>query len=254
MIGSRGLGLVLAALAAHAALAVQYRGVQAGWPGAPSPPPAALAPLLTLGDDQLFYRAAAFGLQNMGDGGGRTSALAAYDYGRLDDWFRLLDRLDPVASYVPTLAGWYFGQTSRPADLRRIVAYLSAIGARDPARNWRWLVQAVYLARHRLHDVPLALEIARHLAGLAGSAAPLWVRQMPAFVLAEVGEREAARDLLQTILATDPDLSGDERAFMHRLIDRQLAAPDAPPPHAPPLTAPAPWPGKDRISHTWLRP
>ncbi len=204
--------------------------VQAGWPGVPSPPPAALAPLLTLGDDQLFYRTAAFGLQNMGDGGGRTTPLAAYDYGRLDGWFRLLDRLDPAARYVPTLAGWYFGQTSQPADLRRIVAYLTAIGARDPAHNWRWLAQAVYLARHRLHDVPLALGIARHLAGLAGTQAPLWVRQMPAFVLAEVGDHEAARDLLETILATDPNLPDDERAFMRRLIDQQLSTRESPAP------------------------
>jgi hypothetical protein len=230
VIQRRGLGLVLAALAAHAALAVHDRSVQARWPGVPSPPPAALAPLLTLGDDQLFYRAAAFGLQNMGDGGGRTTPLAAYDYGRLDGWLRVLDQVDPAASYVPTLAGWYFGQTSKPADLRRIVAYLSAIGARDPAHNWRWLAQAVYLARHRLHDVPLALGIARHLAGLAGTAAPLWVRQMPAFVLAEVGEREAARDLLETILATDPNLPDDERALMRHLIDQPLTAPATPTP------------------------
>jgi hypothetical protein len=228
VIQRRGLGLVLAALAAHAALAVQYRSVQALWPGVPSPPPAALAPFLTLGDDQLFYRTAAFGLQNMGDGGGRTTPLAAYDYGRLDGWFRLLDRLDPAARYVPTLAGWYFGQTDQPADLRRIVAYLTAIGARDPAHNWRWLAQAVYLARHRLHDVPLALGIARHLAGLAGTQAPLWVRQMPAFVLAEVGDHEAARDLLETILATDPNLPDDERAFMRRLIDQQLSTRESP--------------------------
>jgi hypothetical protein len=224
----RSLGVVLAALAAHGALAFQHRDVQAGWPGVPSPPPAAAAPLLTLGDEQLFYRAAAFGLQNMGDGGGRIVPLANYDYHRLDAWFRLLDRFDPKAHYVPTLAGWYFGQTSEPADLRRIVAYLSAVGARDPARNWPWLAQAVYLARHRLHDLPLALQIARHLAGLAGTAAPLWVQQMPAFVLAKVGEREAACDLLVTILANDRDLPDDERAFMHRLLDHQLADPGSP--------------------------
>jgi hypothetical protein len=225
VIQRRGLGLVLAALAAHAALAVHHQSVQAGWPGVPSPPPAALAPLLTLGDDQLFYRTAAFGLQNMGDGGDRSTPLAAYDYERLDGWFRLLDRLDPAARYVPTLAGWYFGQTSRPADLRRIVAYLTTVGARDPAHNWGWLAQAVYLARHRLHDVGLALAVARHLAALAGTEAPLWVRQMPAFVLADVGEREAARDLLETILATDRNLSDGEIVFMRHFIDRRLAGP-----------------------------
>ncbi len=228
MIRRRGLCVVLAALAAHGAVALQQRGVQAGWPGVPSPPPAAAAPLLTLGDEQLFYRAAAFGLQNMGDGGGRIVPLADYDYHRLDAWLRLLDRFDPEAHYVPTLAGWYFGQTSEPADLRQIVAYLTAVGARDPARDWPWLAQAVYLARHRLHDLPLALRIARHLAGLAGTAAPLWVQQMPAFVLARVGEREAARDLLLTILATDRDLPADERAFMQRLLDRPPGDPGSP--------------------------
>jgi hypothetical protein len=221
----RGLPLLLAALLAHGALAWHHRTLQAGWPGVPSPPPAALAPLLTLGDDQLFYRGAAFGLQNMGDRGGRAMPLAHYDYGRLEGWLHLLDRLDRQADYAPTLAGYYFGQSPVADDLRRIVAYLTAVGARDPVRHWRWLAHAVYLARHRLHDVGLALAVARHLAGLAGNEAPLWVRQMPAFVLADVGEREAARDLLETILATDRSLSAGEIVFMRHFIDQRLAGP-----------------------------
>jgi hypothetical protein len=227
MISGRGRGLLilLAALLAHGTLAWHHRSLQAGWQGVPSPPPQALAPLLTLGDDQLFYRSAAFGLQNMGDGGGRATPLAHYDYGRLEAWLRLLDELDPQADYAPTLAGYYFGQSPVPDDLRRIVAYLRTIGARDPARHWRWLAHAVYLARHRLLDVALALEVARDLAGLAGSEAPLWVRQMPAFVLADVGEREAARDLLETILATDRNLSDGEIVFMRHFIDQRLAGP-----------------------------
>jgi hypothetical protein len=227
MISGRGRGLLilLAALLAHGTLAWHHRTLHAGWPGVPSPPSGALAPLLTLGDDQLFYRSAAFGLQNMGDGGGRTTPLAHYDYGRLEAWLRLLDELDPQADYAPTLAGYYFGQSPVPDDLRRIVAYLRTIGARDPTRHWRWLAHAVYLARHRLHDVALALEVARDLAGLAGSEAPLWVRQMPAFVLADVGEREAARDLLETILATDRNLSDGEIVFMRHFIDQRLAGP-----------------------------
>jgi hypothetical protein len=44
---------------------------------------------------------------------------------------------------------------------------------------------------------------------------------MPAFVLAEVGEREAARDLMATILATDANLSPDEAALIERFIGRQ---------------------------------
>ena len=213
--------LFAAALLLHAALALHHRERRAEWPGVPPPPSLPIAPAMALGDPQLFYRAATFALQNMGEEGGRVTPLADYDYARLGAWLDLLDRLDPKARYAPTLAAYYFGQTPDSEGLRRIVAYLNRVGARDPARNWRWLAHATYLARHRLHDLPLALAVARHLAGLPEGKVPLWVRQMPAFVLAEVGEREAARDLMATILATDANLSPDEAALIERFIERQ---------------------------------
>jgi hypothetical protein len=213
--------LLAAALLLHAALALHHRERRADWSGVPPPPPLPIAPAMALGDSQLFYRAAAFALQNMGDEGGRVTPLVDYDYARLGAWLDLLDRLDPEARYAPTLAAYYFGQTPDRDDLRRIVAYLGRVGARDPARNWRWLTHAAYLARHRLHDLPLALAVAHPLVGLPEGEVPLWVRQMPAFMLAEVGEREAARDLMATILATDANLSPDEAALIERFIDRQ---------------------------------
>jgi hypothetical protein len=217
--------LLAAALFLHAALALQQRERRAEWPGVPPAPPALTAAALALGDAQLFYRAAALALQNMGDGGAQVTPLAEYDHARLADWLDLLDRLDPKARHAPTLAAYYFGQTPDPDGLRRIVAYLSRVGARDPARNWRWLTHAAYLARHRLNDLPLALAVARNLAGLPEGQVPLWARQMPAFLLAEAGEREAARDLMATILATDANLSPDEIALIERFIDRQEVAP-----------------------------
>jgi hypothetical protein len=83
-------------------------------------------------------------------------------------------------------------------------------------------ISAASARAHRLHDLPLALAVARHLAGLPEGEVPLWVRQMPAFVLAEVGEREAARDLMATILATDTNLSPDEAGLIERSIDSQV--------------------------------
>jgi hypothetical protein len=213
--------LLAAALLLHAALALHHREQRADWPGVPPAPPVPVASALALGDSQLFYRAGALALQNMGDGGARVTPLADYDHARLAHWLDLLDRLDPKARYAPTLAAYYFGQTPDPDGLRRIVAYLSRVGARDLARNWRWLTHAAWLARHRLNDLPLALAVARNLTGLPADQVPLWARQMPAFLLAEVGEREAARDLMATILATDANLSPDEIALIERFIDRQ---------------------------------
>ena len=219
-----GLILLAAALLLHGALALQQRGREA-WSGVPPAPPVLAASALALGDPQLFYRAAALALQNMGDGGAQVTPLADYDHARLADWLDLLDRLDPKARHAPTLAAYYFGQTPDPDGLRRIVAYLSRVGARDPARNWRWLSHAAYLARHRLNDLPLALAVARNLAGLPEGQVPLWARQMPAFLLAEAGERTAARDLMAAIRATDANLSPDEIALIERFIARQQVAP-----------------------------
>jgi hypothetical protein len=124
-----GLILLAAALVLHAALALQQRERRAEWPGVPPAPPALIASALALGDAQLFYRAAALVLQNMGDGSAQATPLADYDHARLADWLDLLDRLDPKAQHAPTLAAYYFGQTPDPDGLRRIVAYLSRVGA-----------------------------------------------------------------------------------------------------------------------------
>lgn len=222
-----GLALLLA-FALHAASALSNQGVRASWPGVPSPPPPDLARAMALGDPQLFYRAGAFGLQNLGDEAGPATPLAVYDYVRLGGWLELLDQLDPDADYAPVLAGFYFSHTPVAEDLRRIVVHLLKVGARDPIRNWRWLTHAVYLARHQLHDLPLAIEVARHLATLEDPRVPLWVRQLPAFVLADVGEVEAARDLFQAILASDGNLDQGEARFMRRYLAERLADPSSP--------------------------
>jgi hypothetical protein len=63
------------------------------------------------------------------------------------------------------------------------------------------------MAKHRLHDMPLALAYADAIARRA-TQAPNWARQMRIFVLEDMGEIEAAKVLLGGLLAsgeiTDP--------------------------------------------------
>ncbi len=218
----KALAAVLAAFCLQALYWSQTRELRAGWEGVPPAPSAQVAHALALGDGQFLYRATAFALQNMGDEGGRVTPLKDYDYQRLGQWFALLDRFDPRAEYLPVLVGYYFSQSQKPEHVRIVIAYLTRIATRDPEHNWRWLAHAVYLARHRVGDMNLALDLAYRLAALDAPGLPIWTRQMPAFVLAEVGDKEAARDLMEVIMESDPNLAPGEIDFMRDFIETRL--------------------------------
>ena len=213
---------VLLTLGFQALFWSQTRGLRAGWEGVPPAPATKVAEALAMGDGQFLYRTTVFALQNMGDEGGRWTPLKDYDYQRLGQWFALLDGFDPRSDYLPVLVGYYFSQSPEPDHLRVVIAYLVRIATNDPRRNWRWLAHGVYLARHRLKDMNLALDLAYRLAGLEAPGLPIWTKQMPAFVLAEVGDAEAARDLMEVIMESDPNLAPGELDFMREFIETQL--------------------------------
>ena len=218
----KALIAVLLALGLQVAFWSQTRDLRAGWEGVPPVPSPKVALALALGDRQFLYRASAFTLQNMGDEGGRVTPLRDYDYRRLGRWFRLLDGFDAESEYLPFLVGYYFSQSTDKEDVRVVIGYLARIAMRDPERNWRWLMHAVYLARHRVKDTRLALDPAYRAAALDAPGIPLWTKQMPAFVLAEIGEKEAARDLFEALLESDSSIPPEEMEFMQGYIDRRL--------------------------------
>lgn len=188
----------------------------------PEPPSVAAVHALSLGDAEFLFRHLGLELQNMGDTGGRFTPLYQYDYRKLGGWFAVLDDLDPESDYIATTAGFYYSQSQHVQDTRYVIDFLRRHAERDRVRNWRWLAQAATLARHRLHDVPLALDIARELAAIDDPSVPNWARQMEPFLLAELGDKAAARILFEAILATDPTLTDKERAVMTDYIERRL--------------------------------
>ena len=216
------LAAVLITLSLQAAFWWQTRDLQAGWEGVPAAPSNRVAKALAMGDGQFLYRAATFVLQNMGDDGGRTTPLKDYDYQRLGQWFFLLDRFDPVSEFLPVLVGYYYSQSQNPDDVRIVISYLAHIAIRDPDRNWRWFAHAIYLARHKVKDMNLALSLAYRMAAMKSPGIPVWAQQMPAFLLADVGEKEAARDLMEAIMESQPNLEPAEMEFMREFIETRL--------------------------------
>jgi tetratricopeptide (TPR) repeat protein len=173
-----------------------------------------------LGDDQFFFRTGILKITHAGVTGGETIALRDFDYPALVSWFTLLDQLDPRSNAVPVLAAYWFGYTPIDADARLVVDYLVARSQTDRQTGWRWLVEAVYLARYRLNDPDLALELAHHAAQADLPNAPFYVRHLPAFIELQLGRREAAIVLLKALLEANPNLPEDQADLLLYMIGR----------------------------------
>lgn len=185
------------------------RKVQAEWLNVPPLPSDSAVEAAAFGDRQLAYRSIGIMLQNLGDTGGRVTALRDYNYDMLTKWLYLTSRLDRESSYTPYIAAYYFGGLSDTTEkLRPLVKYLHNIGNSPEGEKWRWLAHAVYLARYRVEDMDMAHKMAVDLAALANrpdSEMPNWARQMPAFILNQQGEKEAALIIMLEILSSVGD-------------------------------------------------
>ena len=180
---------------------------------------------LSFGDTQFLFRLLALNLQNAGDTFGRFTALYKYDFEKLSQWFSLLDTLDDRSDFIPTIASYYFSQTQYTPDIRYVVDYLYAHSAHRAHLKWWWLVQAVYLANHKLEDKDLALKAAAPLQQAEG--VPVWVRQMPAFLHEQRGEFDAALAIMQNLQANAENLSAGELNFINYFIRERLGALEA---------------------------
>lgn len=157
--------------------------------------------MMNMGDAQLAYRRNGMMLQNLGNEGGDSTPLKDYNFELLRGWFMLQDTLDPVANFMPYLTAYYFGATQDPkGQLGPVIDYLEVQGQRAEPDKWRWLAEAVFLARYKKVDMPRALDLANKLAGLPNI--PMWAKAMPAFVLRAEGDKEAAYTLMMGILSS----------------------------------------------------
>lgn len=213
-------------LALNVAFWAGSRVMYVKWRGVPPVPSRTGALMMTLGDIELSFRLGALALQSLGDGGGQVSAMKDYDYPKLGKWFWLLNELDPASDHVPMLAAYYFGASQEPKDVAVLVDYLGTVGQSPYGSKWRWLVQAVLMARHKMDDLDLALDLATKLSKMqpVDDTLPHWARQMPAFVLAARGDKEDARRVIEDMLLTSERFHPNEVRFMQSYLVEELGA------------------------------
>lgn len=191
----------------------------------PDVPSREVVKALSLGDEQFYFRVLALDIQNAGDTYGRFTPLKNYDYNKLSLWFHLLDTLDNRSVYIPSLATYYYAQTQNVPDVRYIVDYLYDYAKDDPEKKWWWLIQAIYLANHKLEDKDLALKVGAPL--IDTKTTPLWARHFTAFIYEQKGEPEMALYVMEHVMegVESKKLSREDFNFMKYFIEERLKQP-----------------------------
>ena len=146
--------------------------------------------------------------------------LRTLDYARLAAWLRALLELDPRGSYPLFTAARVYAEIPDAARSRVMLEFVHEQFLLDPNRRWPWLAHAALLAKHRLHDLPLARRYAaaidRHTTA---PDVPLWARQMEIFIVEDMNELEAARIMLGGLLASGRITDPAEIAFLKQRLE-----------------------------------
>jgi hypothetical protein len=199
------------------------------WDNVPPVPTASSASISMLGDRGAAYRMMGYTLQNLGNTGGRYTSLKEYDYDALERWFFTTHELDPRSDFVPFLASYYFGALDdEPEKMSHVTDFLVEAGMAPYPQKWRWLAQAVYMARFKEKNLDKALTLANKLAAMPGDMPP-WARQMPAFVNMAMGNKQASYELMVRMLKSGADeLDPNEiRAMLDYICDQTLTPDEA---------------------------
>ncbi len=186
----------------------------------PAPPPQSALEVAAAGDTTSLAKLLMLRLQAFDNQPGISIPFHALDYGRVIAWLGAILRLDERASYPLLAAARLYGEVSAPAKQRMMLEFVHEEFLKDPNRRWAWMAHAVFIAKHRLQDLPLALRYADALATHATDASvPSWATQMNIFVRVDMGETEAAKVLLGGLLESGKVADPAERRFLMRRLE-----------------------------------
>lgn len=182
------------------------------------------------GEREAGARIAMLYLQAFDLGGTNAAPYQRLDYGRLTAWLRAILALDPRSEYPLFSAARLYAEVPDPARARLMLEFVYEQYLVDPNRRWPWLAHAALLAKHRLHDLPLARRYAAAIDRHTTAAdVPLWARQMEIFILEDMNELEAARVLLGGLLASGRIRDADEARFLRRRLEELESRSTRPP-------------------------
>ena len=181
-----------------------------------APPAVPVLRVASLGEPVALAQLVTLYLQAFDNQPGISIPFRELDYRRVIEWLKTILALDPATQYPLLMATHLYGQVPDQARQRLMFDFVHTQFLRDPNRRWRWLANVTLACKHRLKDLPLALQYAREIAQLAPDAPP-WARQLHIILLEDMGEVESAKIVIGGLLYSGQIKDPYELRF---LIDR----------------------------------
>ena len=191
----------------------------------PEPANPKYAKLISLGDDEFLFRSLIIRIQNAGDIYAGYEPLRNYDYQKLYDWFIFLDSLNAKSRLTPSLASYVYSNIDDINKINHLINYLEYRGKSSIDDNWWWIFQSIYLAR-KIDDQKRTIELAKLLASNNNPKAPLWTKQMPAFIYAKYDQGclafFAIKNVIDDLNRKNVEISVDDMNFYRYFINNRL--------------------------------
>jgi hypothetical protein len=219
------LALLALALAAQAGWQASRPAPQLQARALPPAPSLAALQLASLGEPVALSRLAMLYVQGFDEQPGLAIAWRDLDYGRVALWLQRVLELDPRSQYPLLAASEVYGAVGDPVRTRLMLDFVYAQFGADPDHRWPWLAHAALVARHRLHDLPLARRYAQAIRLQAtGPGVPAWARELEVFMLEDMQEIDSARALIGALLHSGQITDPHELQFLSQRLDQLSAA------------------------------
>jgi len=213
------VALLALGLAAQIAIKVAAPPPRAAAEDLPPAPSIAALRLASFGDPVALAKALMLYLQAFDYQSGSKVPYRDLDYGRLEAWLARILELDPRGQYPLLAASRLYAEVPVETKQRRMLEFVYRQFLLDPDRRWPWLAHATAIAKHRLHDLPLALRYAQAIQRYAvAENVPLWAKQMEIFILEDMNELEAARIMLGGLLERGEIRDPNELRFLQQRL------------------------------------
>jgi hypothetical protein len=191
----------------------------------PPAPSLATLQLAAMGDPVALSKATMLYVQGFDEQAGISIAWRDLDYAKVQGWLQRVLDLDPRSQYPLLAASEVYGSVSDPARARLMLDFVYARFAEDPNHRWPWLAHAALVAKHRLHDLPLARRYAAAIREQAtGANVPAWARELEIFIAEDMNELDSARALIGGLLRSGQITDPHELKFLSARLDALNAA------------------------------
>jgi hypothetical protein len=185
----------------------------------PAPPGARVLGLAAFGEPVALGKLLMLWLQAFDYRSGTQVPYRNLDYGALAAWLEGILMLDPSGQYPLMAASNLYAEVPDPVKVRLMLDLVYRAYLVDPNQRWPWMAHATILAKHRLHDLPLALLYARALERhTTAPDVPVWVTQMQAFIMEDMDELEAAKIIIGGIIASGRFAYPQEEEMLKRRL------------------------------------